>query len=86
MDKDQLCWLGGFPGDGLSELFGLISEEIDAYYPSDKNGVRLEDGSVWGVRDYAEVLRVKDAQVLGVYTDDFYKGTPALMESGMAFT
>lgn len=78
VDKDQLCWLGGFPGDGLSELFGLVSEEIDSYYPSDRNGVRLEDGSVWEVRDYAEILQVRDAQVLGVYTEDFYRDTPAL--------
>ncbi len=78
VDSDQLCWLGGFPGDGLSELFGLISEEIDSYYPSDRNGIRLKDGSVWEVRDYAEILRVKDAEVLGVYTEDFYRGTPAL--------
>lgn len=78
VDSDQLCWLGGFPGDGLAELFGLTSEEIDAYYPSDRNGVRLTDGSVWEVRDYAEILRVKDAEVLGVYTGEFYQGTPAL--------
>ncbi len=78
VDTDQLCFLGGFPGDGLSELFGLTSEEIDTYYPSDRNGVRLADGSVWEVRDYAEILKVKDARVLGVYTGEFYQGTPAL--------
>lgn len=78
VDSDQLCWLGGFPGDGLAGLFGVISEEIDSYYPSDRNGVRLFDGSVWEVRDYAEILRVKDAEVLGVYKGEFYQGTPAL--------
>lgn len=78
VDTDQLCFLGGFPGDGLTELFGVISEEIDTYYPSDRNGVRLNDGMVWEVRDYAEILRVKDAEVLGVYTGEFYKDTPAL--------
>ena len=78
VDTDQLCFLGGFPGDGLAELFGVVSEEIDTYYPSDRNGVRLNDGTVWEVRDYAEILRVKDAEVLGVYTGEFYKDTPAL--------
>lgn len=78
VDTDQLCFLGGFPGDGLTELFGIVSEEIDTYYPSDRNGVRLNDGTVWEVRDYAEILRVKDAEVLGVYTGEFYKDTPAL--------
>lgn len=102
VDKDQLCFLGGFPGDGLSGLFGIVSEEIDTLYPSDRNGIRFlpegnhEPGSAfapsaqdsagdgipasmeWEVRDYAEILRVKDAKVLAVYTGDFYRGTAAL--------
>ncbi len=78
VDREQLCFLGGFPGDGLKEVFGVVSEEIDSLYPSDRNGIALEDGSCWEVRDYAEVLRVRGARVLGRYTDDFYKGTAAL--------
>ena len=78
VDTEQLCYLGGFPGDGLSELFGIISEEIDTYYPSDRNHIRFEDGRIWEVVDYAEILRVKDAQVLAKYTEDFYADTAAL--------
>lgn len=78
VDTEQLCFLGGFPGDGLSELFGIVSEEIDTYYPSDRNHIRFEDGSTWEVTDYAEILRVKDAQVLAKYTEDFYADTAAL--------
>lgn len=78
VDTEQLCYLGGFPGDGLSELFGIVSEEIDTYYPSDRNHIRFEDGKVWEVTDYAEILRVKDAQVLAKYTEDFYADTAAL--------
>ena len=44
VDSEQLCYLGGFPGDGLKDLFGIISEEIDTFYPSDRNGIEvLED-------------------------------------------
>ena len=78
VNQEQLCFLGGFPGDGLKSLFGIVSEEIDSLYTSDRNGIVLEDGSCWEVRDYAEILRVQDAQVLGTYADDFYKGTAAL--------
>lgn len=78
VDKEQRCFLGGFPGDGLKELFGIVSEEIDTLYPTDRNGIALEDGSRWEVVEYAEILRIQDAQVLGRYTDDFYKGTAAL--------
>ena len=59
VDKDQLCYLGGFPGDGLSDLFGIISEEIDTLYPSDSNKIRFtpEYASMeWQVKDYAEIL------------------------------
>lgn len=115
VDADQLCYLGGFPGDGLKELFGVISEEIDSLYPTDRNGIALtgeglgnrvdcgqgtsedgpckaaastegqtecggqaKDAGTWEVIDYAEVLRVQDAKVLGVYTEDFYQGSAAL--------
>ncbi len=78
VDREQLCFLGGFPGDGLSELFGIVSEEIDTYYPSDRNHIRFEDGRAWEVVDYAEILKVKDARVLAEYTEDFYAGTAAL--------
>ena len=78
VDEAQLCYLGGFPGDGLKELFGIISEEIDSYYPSDRNGIVMNDGSTWEVVDYAEILRVQDAEVLGTYTGDFYQGSAAV--------
>lgn len=78
VDSEQLCYLGGFPGDGLKELFGVESEEIDTFYPADRNGILLDDGSRWEVVDYAEILKVQDAGVLGTYTDDFYRGTAAL--------
>ena len=44
VDKDTLCYLGGFPGDGLAELFGVISEEIDTLYSSDRNSLCFPDG------------------------------------------
>ncbi len=78
VDENTLCYLGGFPGDGLSELFGVISEEIDTLYPNDKNGMKFEDGSVWEVHDYAEILRLMDADVLATYTDDFYRDQPVV--------
>ncbi len=78
VDAAQLCYLGGFPGDGLKELFGIVSEEIDSLYPSDRNGVEMKDGSRWEVKEYAEILRVQDAEVLGTYTDDFYQGSAAV--------
>lgn len=111
VDSEQLCYLGGFPGDGLKDLFGIVSEEIDSLYPEDKNGIVLTDDTLrtaggtracgnaggepaaggraeccgqaekkadWEVKEYAEILRVQDARVLGVYADDFYQGSAAV--------
>ncbi|MDE6700395.1 MAG: beta-galactosidase [Acetatifactor sp.] len=88
VDENTLCYLGGFPGDGLSSLFGVVSEEIDTLYPTDQNGVCFAEGVLQEsdslreeqVRDYAERLRVSDADILGRYTSDFYAGEPAVTE------
>lgn len=78
VDINQLCYLGGFPGDGLNELFGIISEEIDTLYPDDKNIAEFTDGSSGIIKDYAEILRVNNASVLATYGQDFYKCTPVV--------
>ena len=75
---NTLCYLGGFPGDGLSELFGVISEEIDTYYDSDENSATFTDGHKAIIHDYAEILRVSDTDILAKYDKDFYAGTPAI--------
>lgn len=89
VDINQLCYLGGFPGDGLTSLFGVTSEEIDTLYPSDSNGAEFMDGSTGTIKDYAETLRVDGAELLATYTDDFYKGTPVVTAKkygkGMAY-
>lgn len=81
VDQNQLCYLGGFPGDGLKDVFGVISEEIDTFYPTDRNQVTLWDGSKAQVRDYAELLRVQeDVRILGQYDTDFYQANRRILE------
>ena len=77
VNENSLCYEGGFPGDGLKDLFGIINEEIDTLYPSDKNGIRMENETL-KVKDYAELIKLIDADVIGTYTDDFYKDMPAI--------
>lgn len=78
VNETTLCYLGGFPGDGLKELAGLYSEEIDTLYPSDKNSAEFGDGTSFEIRDYCEILKVQDAEVLASYGSDFYAGTPVV--------
>jgi len=79
VEEHTLTYLGGFPGQGLQELFGLISEETDALYPSDRNAIRiLPGGEEREVRDYQELLRLGDAEVVAEYTGDYLAGKPAV--------
>ena len=78
VDDNTLCFLGGFPGNGLSELFGLISEEIDTLYDCDKNSATFTNGNKAKIRDYAEILRVSVSDVIARYDSDFYAGTPVV--------
>lgn len=79
VDDNQLCFLGGFPGNGLSDLFGLVSEELDTLYPSDKNYIKFKNSDkLCLVKDCCEILKVKDAAVLAEYQEDFYANTPAV--------
>lgn len=76
-DETDLCYLGGFPGAGLREVFGIWNEEIDTLYPEDKNTVLLNDGTVIDAVDYCELIHAETAQVIARYDSDFYQGRPA---------
>ena len=81
INENCLCYEGGFPGAGLSDLFGITNEEIDNLYPSDRNEADIQIGTKkekWIISDFAEILRINDAEVLGKYTQDFYKGNAVL--------
>lgn len=77
VDKDDRCWLRGFPGDGLSELFGLTNEETDSL-PANAPGKAVFGGREYSVDIVCDLLTNVTAKVLGEYASDFYAGTPAL--------
>ena len=57
-DYNTLCYLSGFPGSGLNELFGVTIEELDTYYPNDKNYVTFSNKKQGTVKDYAERIQM----------------------------
>lgn len=77
VNSDDLCYLGGFPGGRLKELFGIWNEEIDTLYPEDKNSV-VFTGKEYAALDYCEIIHPDTAEVLAEYKEDFYAGTPAV--------
>ena len=80
VDDTDLCYLGGFPGNQLKDVFGLTADEIDSLYETDKNAV-LWDGNSYDVVDYCELITPTTAEVLGTYEKDFYAGVPAVLKS-----
>lgn len=82
-NENTLCWLGGFPGDGLKEIFGIYSEEIDSLYEGEQNAAISIDGTeCFGeIKDFCEILKVQKAKILAVYEKDFYAQTPVLTKN-----
>ena len=77
VDENDLCHLGGVPGCGMMEVFGIRTEEIDTLYPGEVRHAQM-DGKEHTLVDYCETLTLLDAQVLAAYTDSYYKETPAV--------
>ena len=79
VDGNDLCHLGAIPGLGLVEVFGLEAEEIDTLYPHERCSAAL-DGQAHELVDYCEVLKLKGAAPLAVYSEGWYEGAPAVTE------
>lgn len=76
VDENDLVYFGGWPKN-LQNIFGIAPQEFDTLYPSDRNYV-LFNNNKYEVKDYATIMKVHDATVLGEYLEDFYAGTPAI--------
>ncbi|WP_079912442.1 beta-galactosidase [Paenibacillus sp. 32352] len=83
VDEHDLCHIGGFPGP-LRKVLGIWAEEIEGLYEEDRNGLALSPDNALGLtgtfeaHEICELIHVESAEVLGLYTDSFYAGRPAL--------
>lgn len=83
-DENDLVHLGGLPGDGLRELFGIWVEETDVLLDGQTQTVRThQDNSLnlagpYTARHVCEVVHAQGAEVIATYGGDFYAGTPAI--------
>lgn len=86
VDDTDLCFLGGWPGDGMMEVFGIWNEEIDALYDGETNVMELRepvDGlrESYTLRELCEIIHLRGAKALAAYGQDFYAGSPVLTEN-----
>ncbi|MCQ2462032.1 MAG: beta-galactosidase [Clostridia bacterium] len=80
-DEDDLCFLGGFPGNGLGKVFGVWAEETDAL-PENCCVNASFDGKTYEVNHVCDIIHAQGAQVLGTYESEFYKGEPSVTCNG----
>lgn len=86
VDDTDLCFLGGWPGDGMMDVFGIWNEEIDALYDGETNTMEVREpvdglrGS-YSLRELCEIIHLRGAKALAAYGQDFYAGSPVLTEN-----
>lgn len=84
VDESDLCFLGGVPGQGLREVFGVWEEESQSYYPHEKVGVAMAAGNPLGIEgqyqavDTCSIIHAEGSQVLATYTDQYFAGSPVV--------
>ncbi len=84
VDESDLCFLGGVPGEGLREVFGVREEESQSYFPGESVGIAMSEGNALGVTgayegvDTCSVIHPEGSEVLATYTDQYFSGSPAL--------
>jgi len=84
VDERDLVILGGYPG-ALKDLLGIWVEETDALFPEMTNEVIIESPSplqgTYKCRLICDIMHCTSASVVGIYGEDYYKGTPAITEN-----
>ena len=76
VNENDLCYLGGWPGAGLMDLFGVWHETTDALYDDEKNSILMEDGRRYETSELSALIHLKGARTLGTYGEDFMVVSP----------
>jgi len=78
VDEMNRCHLGGFPGAGLRDTFGIWNEEVDYLHDETEVLIADESGEAYpdAAKDIVEVLHADSAEVLARTASEFYSGSP----------
>lgn len=83
VDEEDRCYLGGFPGGGLKDVFGLWADEWHSMPDHGRIAVSGATGlpgleASFFCDQVVELLQPEGAEVLASYGDGIYAGSPAL--------
>jgi beta-galactosidase len=84
VDENNRCWLGGFPGPCLREVFGLWNEETDYLHNDEKvsvNGALFSPDGCAEATDIVERIHPEGAVTLATITSEFYAGSPVVLRN-----
>lgn len=82
VDQNDLCHLGGVPGEGLRKVFGVWEEESQSYFPGEKVLIKSKKGNSLKLKgdfvgiDTCSVLHAEGSEVLATYGDQYFSGSP----------
>jgi beta-galactosidase len=85
-DETNRCFTGGAPGAGLMPVFGIWNEETEWLPQGATRGVETVEeglglGSSYRAAQVCAIVHLRGARALARYTEDFFRGTPALTEN-----
>ena len=79
-DATNLAFLADTPYR-LTDVLGVRETELDALSPEECNHAAFTDGEVWRATGLCALPALEGAEVLAIYTDDFYAGLPAVIRN-----
>jgi beta-galactosidase len=79
VEEHDLCCLGGWPGEGLMDVFGIRCEEMNGLWDEDKcTLVYGENNKKYECRELNSLVHAEKAEILATYSDGLYKGEAAV--------
>ncbi|MDA3798891.1 MAG: beta-galactosidase [Kiritimatiellae bacterium] len=84
VNESDLCMLGGIPGQGLRKVFGVWEEESQSYYKDETVSFSVIANNSLGLTgsykavDTCSVVHAEGAEVLAVFEDTYFAGSPAI--------
>ena len=79
-DENDRIWLGGYPGL-LRDVLGLAVEEWQPLRAGETKSIALADGGNSTCATFCELIRLRGAEALATYAEDFYIGSPAVTKN-----